>query len=207
MKSNCLLEAVKAKIKNPKNVKIISIDKYISRGGRHFLWIDTEKQTVSHACWKTEKHNRIWYEAKVVTISLKDFQRFLVERAFRVYENDNKKALAYLKKWNIPFLDIAGVTSCPMISREDEIEPFEPTQKDYDILKDFFETDIPVKVLKEDENEKLRITYITFEELLKEPDGVRFKYVTPFDSDFKILKIWKMNKYFRVFDGEKKVEK
>ena len=41
--SNCLLEALKAWIKDPKNVKIIFLPKKWNSDRRHFLWIKDGK--------------------------------------------------------------------------------------------------------------------------------------------------------------------
>ena len=37
--SNCLAEALKAWIKDPKNVKIIYLPKKWNHGAKHFLWV------------------------------------------------------------------------------------------------------------------------------------------------------------------------
>lgn len=39
MYSNCLVEAIKAKIKDPKAVRIIYLPKKWNNGARHFMWI------------------------------------------------------------------------------------------------------------------------------------------------------------------------
>ena len=199
-KSNCLLEAIKAKLADPKNIKLIKIDANISRGGTHFLWINKKENTVSHCCWSTEDHNRFWYSYKIITISLEDFQRFLVERANRVFENNNKDMLEFLKSWNIPFvkLDACGLGWQGICYSDDSFDRSVPSKEDYEYLTKFFKTKLPVKLLQNN-----AIRYITFEELLDPKlDGCRYRYVTPLDSDFKYLKIWKLNRFFSVFAGE-----
>ena len=43
MYSNCLFEAIKAKIKDPKNVYIFRVPKRFSGGAIHFMWYDGKK--------------------------------------------------------------------------------------------------------------------------------------------------------------------
>lgn len=202
MYSNCLIEAIRAKLKDPKNIQIISIDKRVSRGGRHFMWIDRKNQTVHHAGWKSEKHNRFWYDYKINTMSMLDFHRFLVERAFRIFEGNNPAAQRFLEKWKVPLIDWDGATCFQGICHDDTDEFFNsvPSKEDYERLTEFFDAELPIKAIEEIEG-KLTIRYITLEELLKLPDGARYRYVTPFDSDFKSLKIWEIGRWFRRFAG------
>lgn len=48
MMSNCLFEAVKAKLKNPKNVKILYWTPAMNNGRWHFLWRNLKDNTISH---------------------------------------------------------------------------------------------------------------------------------------------------------------
>ena len=48
MYSNCLFEAIKAKIKDPKNVQIHLIPPSINNWNLHFYWINKSNQTIYH---------------------------------------------------------------------------------------------------------------------------------------------------------------
>lgn len=70
-KSNCLLEAVKAKLRNPKKVTIYFCPPRITENGNfqwcHFLWSDTlhsfdfSDDEASELPW----YKTIWYEGKI----------------------------------------------------------------------------------------------------------------------------------------------
>jgi hypothetical protein len=74
MKSNCLFEALKAKIKNPE-VKIHFISPSLNNGRIHFYWIDdeavwqfTHKQPVKIPLFfegRTRRHNAYCFEGKM----------------------------------------------------------------------------------------------------------------------------------------------
>lgn len=190
--SNCLIEALKAKLKDPKNVKIFSIDKRISRSGKHIMWMNTTNNTISHATWLKEKSNPVWYEYKIKTISLETFQKLVVESAFRYYKNNKKKAIDFIKKWNIDIFNINGVQWTQAFYDEDPEWSTLPLKKDYDKLSKFFGKKIPIKVIQ---NSEIRIIY-NFEDLEKLPEGYGYKYITPVDEDFTALRIWNRNQYF-----------
>ena len=48
MKSNCLIEALKAKIKNPKSVTIHMFPLSLNNNQLHFYWIDDSENRVFH---------------------------------------------------------------------------------------------------------------------------------------------------------------
>lgn len=48
MYSNCLIEAIKAKLKDPLNIKLGIIEPRINGGNLHFYWIDNKEKRVYH---------------------------------------------------------------------------------------------------------------------------------------------------------------
>lgn len=58
MYSNCLFEAIKAKIKDPKNVHIHLIPPTLNNFRMHFYWIDLKENRFFHYCAK-EGHCRL----------------------------------------------------------------------------------------------------------------------------------------------------
>lgn len=61
--SNCLIEAIKAKIRNPKNVKVHFIRPCLNNGHIHFYWI--EDDGVYQYGHKQPIKNPILFEGKV----------------------------------------------------------------------------------------------------------------------------------------------
>ena len=59
MYSNCLFEAIKAKIKDPKNVYIFRVPKRFGGGAIHFMWYDGKKYYHSVM---TDRTNVKWYK-------------------------------------------------------------------------------------------------------------------------------------------------
>ena len=198
MRSNCLFEAIKAKLKNWNNIKIIPISKKIARGNcTHFIWYSKKNKTYSHFVWATEKHNSFYYEGKTVTISEKDFQRYIVERGIRLYNtDDNKKFFKFLKKWNIPFININGAAN-DFILMSRSFEQI-PTKEEYDYLTDFFRKELPIKIVTTDNELK----YTTFNKLIEMLDGTDYKFITPFDTEFRHSNIWESCQWTRVFLGK-----
>ncbi|MBR1639374.1 MAG: hypothetical protein IJ688_08315 [Treponema sp.] len=96
MKSNCLFEAIKAKIKDPKNTRIIYIPKKINDGFHHFLWI--KNNTVYHyEDFKNDKS--IFFEGVIKTQSLESFEAMILRKKLSRYSPDEKKAFAKKMKF------------------------------------------------------------------------------------------------------------
>lgn len=202
MYSNCLIEAIKAKIKDPKNIKILKVNRIVSGAGTHYMWYSVKDRTYSHFVWATEKHNRNWYKGKTVVIAEKDFQRHLVERAIRNFKYNFSQMHEFLSSWKIEFVDIPGAAENWVKYMEDsENEYFNNTitKENYAVLLGFFGKKLPIKILTKDS----KVSVVSFEEFLeKKQDIEKYKIITPLDPDFRGMNIWENSaKWFRIFSG------
>lgn len=80
MYSNCLFEAIKAKIKDPKNVQIIYLPSRLNvYKGCHFMWTDksSEEDVLFEFIYPADnkKHNRFLFKGNIVKTSRERFQR------------------------------------------------------------------------------------------------------------------------------------
>lgn len=97
MISNCLFAALIAKIKNPKNVKIIFIPKRFNKQfGCHFVW--TENNFVYHFVHTTKSNFSLLYKGKIKKCSKDTFETFMYTKIHHyIYE----KEYNILNKYNI----------------------------------------------------------------------------------------------------------
>ena len=81
--SNCLLEAIKAKLKNPKNVKVLYIPRGFNTGNQfgHFVWtnniLDPEGRFYFEFCAMNKKHNHFWFKGAVSGTKRTEIHRML----------------------------------------------------------------------------------------------------------------------------------
>ena len=69
-KSNCLIEAIKAKLEDPQNVRIGYISPFINHGAFHFWWIKEPEGKGYHFRSDKDEKNFIFFLVQhVVTIS------------------------------------------------------------------------------------------------------------------------------------------
>lgn len=180
MKSNCLLEAVKAKIKNPKDVKIIALPGKIFGAHLHIMWINGEK--VLHAFDlnfnpETSKLiDRIWYTPSFKTNSVESFEAYVLDCLKR---KSKETKIKYSKKFGLKAYEISGVLDWAtyFVDEDPEIANV-PKKEDYEYLSRVFKGKILIKMI-----EDKQIKTVTFEELLNNP-GASYKYTTPFDDDY-----------------------
>lgn len=75
MISNCLIEAVKAKIKNPQNVKIHYIPAKLNNGNLHFYWYDFADQSIFQFTHKANvKSSNILFNGETGSFNIKLFE-------------------------------------------------------------------------------------------------------------------------------------
>ena len=84
-RSNCLIEAVKAKLKNPKKVKITFIPARYTEGGicPHFLWSDGESDFDFGTDQKLKPYQYILFKGNIRERALgwnERYKQLLVER-------------------------------------------------------------------------------------------------------------------------------
>lgn len=166
--SNCLIEALKAWIKDPKNVKIIYLPKKWNYGARHFLWIKNDK--VYHYEARNEKHNKYFFKGDFKEVSLDNFEAFILHRLG--YKPDiDKKIVA--KKLHLPSIKKEGFLSWTCYYPADNILDFPEKNK---ICKYVFIHDesgvrsVPIESLNKNDFEFLE-----------------WKYFSPYDDAWNIL--------------------
>ena len=102
--SNCLFEAIKAKLKSWKNVRILYIPKHFNIDGTsgHFIWTDSifdpDDQYFFEFCAPKNRHNHIWFKGIVSRT-----KRSEIERMFNIALARNKKLRKLEKAFGIKF--------------------------------------------------------------------------------------------------------
>lgn len=89
--SNCLIEAIKAKIRNPKTVKIYFCKPRITENGHfqmlHFMWTDGIADYDFSDLNNNEKH---WYQTFLFCGCIRKFQLGFAKR-YTEYRNQNRR--------------------------------------------------------------------------------------------------------------------
>ena len=102
--SNCLIEAIIAKIKSPKNVKIIYLPKKLNKTSStipHFFWENIKDGKIFHYI-NPNGSKQFMYKGEIKNISKKAFDRFVYKRILEKTQKDRNKLTDVYK---INFLD------------------------------------------------------------------------------------------------------
>lgn len=186
--SNCLIEALKAKIKDPKNVKILILPGKIFGEHLHVMW--REGDTVKHAYKSSKdkcKWNRFFYKVKYKTNSFESFEAYILDY---IKNQDFKTQIKYAKKFDLKSINMNGVLGWDIAGNI----------VDSEILKTYSVTEGMIDSVKAKENFEYlnrvlkgrliikailnkKIKTVTFDELLKLNSNTLYKYVTPFDKE------------------------
>ena len=177
MYSNCLFEAIKAKIKDPKNVKIIRLPKEVNLGKIHFMWIKND--FVYHAFKKNSKESDLWFEYKINKVPVIVFQRWFLGAL-----SETSLFQKYTKKYNLPLRDMEAV-----VEYKWHFTDLETTESLDDWAYDSYKE--VKKIMKEEPQIKViypgthKLAIMTFEEIKKIKGNFKYKFFTPYDEDFK----------------------
>lgn len=169
MVSNCLIEAIKAKIKDPKNVRIIALKKAWNDGNLHFYWIDGNE--VYHYEAPSSKAPFL-FKGETKHVSIESFEAFILKHLARTKPNLDKTIVA--KKLNFPSLNQPGMlkweTYCP------EFELFEVPKK----------TKLAKLLMVKSSNEEIKIMKV--EDFKKEDyEYADWKYISPYCQEFRLF--------------------
>ena len=96
MKSNCLFEALKAKVKNPRNVKIHILSAELA-GEFHVYWRDLKEQSVLHFTYLNPEEKGIVFLGKISRHNVDAFESKLYSMMEAKGWNLKKKK-AYAKR-------------------------------------------------------------------------------------------------------------
>ena len=181
--SNCLIEAVKAKLKDPEHVRIIMIKPGVISKNLHFAWTDGEY------FYHAYSHNRkwwakYWYKPVFKKIPFIVFESFICDRLKGESIELQKKVLKELRIHlaDIPYSDCNGW--CWMLDEKDL-----PKEEDVRYLEKLYRGKVFIKVVTEGKGMKV----VTYEQLLKMRIKKRayidgWRYITQMDNtDFKGL--------------------
>lgn len=196
MHSNCLFEAIKAKIKDPKNVSIIAIPKVLNQGHIHFMWRNKLDNTVHHyrSNENDEQSSHKCFNGVYKTLSFEAFEMWVLYRLYRLRSSvENKVKIA--KKLDLKIIKIPGVLECKsyfpsieclQIDDEDEwiYEGELPQLEDVEYLKKVLRHSIQLKVYI---GKKLRTMTIDKALKVKRNRGIGWKYITVFDQDYSSI--------------------
>ena len=175
--SNCLFEAIKAKLKDPKNIKIIALPKSLLQ--RHYAW--TDGKTVTHA-FRRDSGVRctLLFVPKFKTVSIETFTRWVLGNT-----KDINELQKYAKKWNLPISNIDGILNTATYSDDEDNIYFDDSRlskEDFETVKKCFGFEPQVKIFKD---QKMKV--VSYDEYLQETGTFVWKLLTPFDPDFKWL--------------------
>ena len=168
MYSNCLIEAVKAKIKDPK-VGIIYLPKKWNNGSRHFMWIKGDK--VYHYTHGGSERASFLFKGTIEEQSFETFEAFILHRVGCKWEID-KKVVG--EKLGLSSVKKEGYLNWSRYWPEEGLIDFPEKNK------------ICKYVLVSDEVNRIRSVKI--EDLKKEEiKYMDWKYLSPYDDCWKIL--------------------
>ncbi|MGN0728067.1 hypothetical protein [Treponema sp.] len=189
MYSNCLIEAVKAKIKDPKNVQIIRLPKELNSGKTHFMWIKNDY--VYHAFKKNTKESDFWFEYKIKKVPITIFQRWMLGQI-----TSSKNLKEYANKFNLPLNGLKGIHSYEFLSTDEKClfyeENFDWSEVEavYDEVKKVMKKEPQIKLI--DLGTKT-MSIVSFEELKQYKGNFRYKFLTPYDEDFESMYLFSAN--------------
>lgn len=164
--SNCLLEALKAKIKDPRNVHIFCLPKEVNGGKLHFMW---------------KKGDKIYHAHKEIRDNNENNKRFLFNTSLKeVSESIFKKWLlcnlagsplieTYKDTFDLPLKSLKAVQSYEYFSNDKRQiilyqEDYEWPESSYVEVKKFLKKEPQIKVIYLDSNQ---ICITTFKDLKK----------------------------------------
>ena len=101
MISNCLIEAIKAKIKNPR-IKIRMYPPFLNNGSCHFYWVDSD--TVYHFV-KNNNRTFILFSGYIKDCRKSVFYSFMGHRLYSASLSNKDLAIKLSKKYHLPFTE------------------------------------------------------------------------------------------------------
>lgn len=174
MYSNCLIEAIKAKIKDPENVQIIKLPKVATTRG-HYGWTDGE---YFYHSYNTNRkwYNKWWHPSKTKKVDIITFESFIL--GFIRYSSISYKK-KIIKKLHLhigDFISNSWEVSFPKTRNK------LPKAEDVEYLKKVHRAPVFFKVSKNNKPE-----FVTYEQLVKIEGVFRWKWVSILDEDFENL--------------------
>mgnify|MGYP007069844428 CR=1 FL=1 len=175
MYGNCLLSAIKAKVKNPK-VHIIKVPKKAGGSCTHFMWFDGEKYY--HA---SGDGFILWHKIKTKEISQEAFNSFILSDTRLLTTKEKEKIFKKL------YLKINGLNRDWTTSRIDDQDL--PKEEDYNFLKKVLHKEPLLKVILFHDRFNRDFKIMKLSELLEVNKTVQvdWKWLGPLDEEFPIV--------------------
>lgn len=80
MYSNCLFEAIKAKIKDPKNVHIHILSPKLNNGDFHIYWYDNKDKHIYHYTYLNSESSGLLFAGRITDHNVKMFESKLYSK-------------------------------------------------------------------------------------------------------------------------------
>lgn len=169
MYSNCLIEAIKAKLRHPKSIRILYLPKEWNRGNLHFYWV---KDDTIHHYEATSENAGFLFNGKFKKQNLETFEAFLL-RSLAISKPKLDKSLV-AKKLHFKSVEQPGmlnwVTYCP------ELDMFDLPKK----------TRICKLLMVKSNNSEIKIVKIS--DFKKENyKWVQWKYLSPYCQEYRLF--------------------
>lgn len=173
--SNCLIEAIKAKIKNPKNTRIICLYPKINMGHWHFLWVNDGK--VRHFEDKCSEGCAFIFNGSYKEQDLESFEAFVLRKRLKAYARKPEMVVKYAKKCGFPSVNQEGFLKWSRYWPSEELydKPVENKISNLVMIKTKKSRDI--KVIKVKDFDK------------KGYDYCDWKYVSPYCQEWMLYSI------------------
>lgn len=171
MVSNCLIEAIKAKIKDPKNVRIIALKRAWNDGNLHFYWIDGNE--VYHYEAPSSKAPFL-FKGETKHISLESFEAFTLKHLAISKPNLDKSIVA--KKLRLPSVNMIGMLNWEIYFPDGEC--FEkPVKNNLTklVMVKLNSSEIKIMNIEDFEKENFECVY--------------WKYLSPYCQEYKLFRL------------------
>lgn len=172
MYSNCLIEALKAKIKDPKNVHIIYLPKKWNMGINHYMWVK-DGMVYHYTHDKVNTKQQYLFKGYVKKQSMEAFEAFILRQNRFCFEKDRIK---FAKKLRFPSINKPGYLEWERYLPGDGMNNFPEKNR---ICKYVYVTDSNT-IMKVVEIESLK------KEDIKDMD---WKYFSPYDENYGTSKL------------------
>lgn len=161
MYSNCLFEAIKAKIKDPKNVYIFRVPKRFGGGATHFMWYDGKKYYHSVMTDRTNVkwYKKLWHNQEIKEIDEAIFNAFILNKISVLPVEKVRKTAKQLK---LRIMNISG-----NYHHSTPHNPILPNIEDVEFLRKVFRKEPKFKVVKYFSISDRNMQILTYDELIK----------------------------------------
>lgn len=176
MISNCLIEAIKAKIKDPKNTRIIYLYPKINTGFWHFLWVKDGK--VRHfEDLKGMEGRGLLFKGEYKEQDFESFEAFVLRRRLKIYTFKVDRIEKLARKCRFPSVNKEGFLKWSRYWPSEELydKPVENKISNLVMIKTKKSRDI--KVIKVKDFDK------------KGYDYCDWKYVSPYCQEWMLYSI------------------